>query len=123
MENYQSPHYLQHVTEGAEQATVIAHEDIVTSKGIKLVTQGSRIDKSFYRQLLQHKLLKPIDYLLTIESGFNKTSLIQHISDSASRSALLARIGQSSDTTDLLEETFSQITLEAPLHFKLFLSH
>jgi HD-GYP domain-containing protein (c-di-GMP phosphodiesterase class II) len=123
MENYHSPHYLQHVTEGAEQATVIAHEDIVTSNGIKLVNKGSRIDKSFYRHLLQHKLLKPIDYSLTIESDFDKTSLLQYISDSAGRLKLLPGIGQTSDTIDLLKETFSLITLEAPLHFKLFLSH
>lgn len=71
MERY----YLEHVTSLGEEQGVYASEDIKNAHGVNLITKGMRIDQHFLDQLLQHKLLKPIDNCLEITGILSASTL------------------------------------------------
>lgn len=55
------PVYIRHVTELGEKVEIRAAEDICNERGLKLVARGTRIGRSVFDRLVEHKLLKPID--------------------------------------------------------------
>lgn len=64
----ESPHYIQAVAEMGAERDVIAHQDIYSSTGIKLVAKGSRLTPAQFERLTQHKLTAPLDHLIESEA-------------------------------------------------------
>jgi HD-GYP domain-containing protein (c-di-GMP phosphodiesterase class II) len=63
----ESPHYIQAVAEMGAERDVIAHQDIYSSTGIKLVAKGSRLTPAQFERLTQHKLTAPLDHMIDSE--------------------------------------------------------
>jgi hypothetical protein len=68
--------FIKQVTEFGDTQKVVATEDIRNDQGVSLVKQGARIDSSLYERLVQHKLLRPIDYSVSIENPVTPLSLV-----------------------------------------------
>ncbi len=60
--NYNESNYLQQIAELGEMQSVVCTENIITVEGAKLLPKGARINRQVIDKLLQHKLLKPIDF-------------------------------------------------------------
>lgn len=63
----ESPHYIQAVAELGAERDVVAHQDIYSSTGIKLVAKGSRLTPAQFERLTQHKLTAPLDHMIDSE--------------------------------------------------------
>jgi len=62
-------HYIKQLVATADSHSIETTEDIFNVNGMKLVSAGTRVDKSFYQKLVRYKLLKPIDTSLGIKHG------------------------------------------------------
>ena len=69
-------YYVERMAALGESTEVVASEDIRSSMGLKLLKEGARIDRRVLHRLLQHKLLRPIDYSVLVENAVNRDTLI-----------------------------------------------
>ncbi|MFZ0255500.1 MAG: HD domain-containing phosphohydrolase [Gammaproteobacteria bacterium] len=69
-------YYVEQMTALGESTEVLASEDIRSSMGVKLLKEGAHIDRRVLHRLLQHKLLRPIDYSVLVENAINRDTLI-----------------------------------------------
>lgn len=69
------PHYLQAVAELGNERSVVAHQDIFSSSGIKLVAKGTRLTSQQFERLTQHKLSEPLDHMLESERPVDANGL------------------------------------------------
>lgn len=70
-----NPHYLQRVLDISKSQSVTVNEDIYTEKGLKLVAKNTELNDSLKDRLSQHKLAKPLENCIEIQSRFNKTTI------------------------------------------------
>ena len=100
--------YTLRVTNAADTTQIIAQEDIVSDRGVKLVAAGSAINGSMRDRLLQHKLNKPLENTIIIGNA----DVVQRLADHAERilserTDLLPLIGwrhSSVSTVDILAQ-------------------
>lgn len=71
----ENPHYIQAVAELGSERNVVAHEDIYSATGIKLVAKGSVLTPQQFERLTQHKLTVPLDHLLESEHPVDAEAL------------------------------------------------
>ncbi|CAN7489238.1 HD domain-containing protein [Pseudoduganella sp. LjRoot289] len=71
----ENPHYLQAVAELGNERSVVAHQDIYSSTGIKLVAKGARLTPQQFERLTQHKLSAPLDHMLESERPVDANAL------------------------------------------------
>lgn len=64
-------HYLDRVLGLAEQADILATEDIFDARGMKLVAKGAKISRSLQERLQARQLSKPFESSIAVESGVN----------------------------------------------------
>ncbi|HEY0843969.1 MAG TPA: HD domain-containing phosphohydrolase [Noviherbaspirillum sp.] len=64
-------HYLDRVLGLAEQADILATEDIFDARGMKLVAKGAKISRSLQERLQSRQLSKPFESSIAVESGVN----------------------------------------------------
>lgn len=119
MKNIENEHYLHHITELGEKHTIIANEDIHTTKGIKLVTSGTRVNSSFYEKILKHKLLKPIDHSLNIDDCLTPVVLEKKAQQTIKQNTLLENMQKNSVQGELLSSLFNSLEIPEILLFKL----
>lgn len=63
----ESPHYIEAALQMGAARDVIAHRDIFSANGIKLVAKGSRLTPTQFERLTQHKLSAPLDHMIDSE--------------------------------------------------------
>jgi hypothetical protein len=68
--------YIGHLTEAGETHEIVATEDIRSQQGAKLVAKGARIDRRVHGQLIQHKLLKPVEQSVAARDGVTQVALL-----------------------------------------------
>lgn len=69
--NSVNKHYLDRVLGLAEQADIMATEDIFDARGMKLVAKGAKISRSLQERLSARRLSKPFESSIAVESGVN----------------------------------------------------
>lgn len=117
------PYYLQSVADLSESSEVVSSEDIYSQTGIKLISRGARLDKSFHERLVQHKLAIPqIDRSLTVMNAVTPHSLALDAARMLDEGAQMARMASALPDALLLRHALAQIPLNAPLAFKLTLA-
>lgn len=119
MKEIENEHYLRHVTDLGEKHTIIANEDIHTNKGIKLVSAGTRVNSSFYKEILKHKLLNPIDQSLSIEDRLTPAILEKKAQQAIKQNTLLENMQKNSANGELLSSLFNSLEIHEILLFKL----
>jgi len=111
--------FVRAVTEVAEARDVVASEDIYARNGIKLVSCGTRLSGRFYERLIEHKLLKPIEYSLSIADAIDSARLATLVSAETCRVPSLAPLLEQTESLEHLQSVFSALTIPAPLSLKL----
>ena len=64
-----NPHFVDHMVASSADRDVQASEDILSGKGIKLLSKGARIDADTRDRLLEHKLAKPLEQCIEVGNG------------------------------------------------------
>lgn len=118
------PYYIRNVTEFSDVRKVVCSEDIYTSTGIKLVAQGTPINRSFYDKLMRHKLAAtPIDKSLSVEGALTARDLwldTEQLFNGDDR--LMQRIRTGLSDLTFMQQRLSGIVLNPALAFKLTLA-
>jgi hypothetical protein len=115
-------HYRQAVGELCDDKVVSASAAIYTESGIKLIDEGSRIDRELYAGLARHQLRNPIDQQIGIEGmvGFDSLeTLAQELLQKSTVPRLLAR-ALGADAAAMLRPLRS-VPLPGPMALKLTL--
>ena len=68
--------YVSHLAEVNKTQEVTSSEDVFNDKGVLLVKKGIRINQDVADRILNHKLLKPLEEQVALESSLDKTVLI-----------------------------------------------
>ncbi|WP_126454704.1 HD-GYP domain-containing protein [Sulfuriflexus mobilis] len=111
--------YLRHVTALGDSHDVLTHEDIYAQNGIKLVNKNARINRHLYENLIHHKLLKPIDFSLTINNAVSANSLFKEAKRLIETEPCLKKAVDALNDQELPLRIMSAINLPSPLAFKL----
>jgi HD-GYP domain-containing protein (c-di-GMP phosphodiesterase class II) len=117
------PYYLKSVADLSESMEVVSSEDVYSQGGIKLINKDTRLDKSFYERMVQHKLaVSPIDRSLTVKGGVTPHSLALEAARMIDEDVALGRMASALPDVLLLRNALAQIVLNPPLTFKLTLA-
>jgi len=113
-----SEHFLRDVLATGDRNPVVARCDVYASGRIKLVKRGVRLTSAMYDQLVNHKLLEPLEQCLDVEHGVRRDSLAQAVRALLVPGGHFALLTQQV-TRGKLASAFSNVALPAPIAFKL----
>lgn len=71
-----NPHLLNAILQAGDRGRIVAHEDIVDERGVKLWARGQPISASLQQRLLDRKLRQPLEACLRAEDGVTHLTLI-----------------------------------------------
>ncbi|MDD5248173.1 MAG: HD domain-containing protein [Rhodocyclaceae bacterium] len=110
---------LEHIMALSEQRDIIAAEDIVDDRGIKLWAKGQKVSRSLQEKLLRHKLVRPLETALTVDGGVISDQVVATCHQMIEENDLLQRISGSAAARCLLD-SFRETPMPGP--FKLLLT-
>ncbi|MEI7430832.1 MAG: HD domain-containing phosphohydrolase [Betaproteobacteria bacterium] len=119
MDKRYDEHYVRSVVTLGDSRDVYTNQAIFTSKKIKLVEKGTKIDSSLYDRLVSHKLIPKIDDCLSVENGITSESLRKYAQDLLDKDPGMAVLSRQRSIRERMLNAFSDINLLAPLAFKL----
>ncbi len=70
-----NPHALAAIVEASATRTIVASEDIVDERGVKLWARGQAVSESLQQRLLERKLKQPLEATLEAADGVNGVEL------------------------------------------------
>ena len=106
-----NPDVLQAIILASEQFSIVASQDIVDIRGLKLWAKGRHVSAALQQRLLERKLLHPLEACLTAEDGVTPFTLLEQFTALMNQDNSLARALQPSAA--LLEEHLKQMPLHA----------
>lgn len=112
-------HYVQAVTRMGDDTQVVAAEDIVEIRGVKLLARGSRIDSAVLDKLVGHRLREPIDTRLTVEAGVSAADLATAAAQLVDSDAWWRRLAARSGDAMAIRHGLSRLKIPAALCFRL----
>ncbi|MCC9000983.1 MAG: HD domain-containing protein [Candidatus Contendobacter sp.] len=119
MDKRYDEHYVKSVVTLGDSRNVYANQAIFTSKKIKLVEKGTKIDSSLFDRLVSHKLIPKIDDCLSIENGITPERLREYAQNLLDNDPGMAVLRGQRSIRERMLNAFSDINLLAPLAFKL----
>lgn len=118
-----SPHYLKSVTELGDDQPLTTSRDIYSSKGIKLLNAGVRVNSALYERLLHHKLIPNLDECLVTEDTFDNRMLVDEASQLMVFDKHLQMMRTNMPNDGVWTGIMSKIPLNPPIAFKLTVMH
>ncbi|WP_300336710.1 HD domain-containing phosphohydrolase [Accumulibacter sp.] len=112
-------HYLRAATQLGDFQIVIAHKAIHSSRGVKLIDRGVRVDSRLYHRLLSHKLQVPIDESLTAERTVTPDELRGRAERLMADLSLYGQLGADDGERAALLASIGRIALPQPIAFRL----
>lgn len=112
-------HCLEHIMVLSEQRDIVASEDIVNERGIKLWAKGHKVSRSLQEKLLHHRLTQPLESALTVDGGILSDQIVTHCLEKIDENQLLQHLCGSTAARSVLGE-FRKTPLPGP--FKLLLT-
>lgn len=112
-------HCLEHIMALSEQRDIVATEDIVDDRGIKLWAKGQKVSRSLQEKLLRHRLARPLETALTVDGGILADQVVTSCLELIAGDDLLQRIAGRADARSILGG-FRDTPLPGP--FKLLLT-
>ena len=103
----------------ADSHALTANEDILSQQGVKVVSRGAPITGRVAEQLLQHKLLKPVEQLLSFANCLSARQLADKAQQLLRELPFLAPLLADARASAVVQRTFLQLALPASLAFKL----
>lgn len=86
-----NPHALAAIVEASAKRTIVASEDILDERGVKLWARGQPVSESLQQRLLERKLKQPLEATLEAADGVNGQELKQALDAFLSSEHALAR--------------------------------
>lgn len=118
---HDSAPYLQAVTRLAETRPVVAQAAIYSASGIKLVAEGTRIDRRLYERLVQHTLREPVDTHLWVEGALTTAALSAAAREMLASSVLPSKLAHAMRAPERLLAPLASMPLPPCIAFKLTL--
>lgn len=106
-----NPDVLHAIILASEQFNIVASQDIVDIRGLKLWAKGRPVSAGLQQRLLERKLLHPLEACLMAEDGVTPFTLMEQFTTLMNQDNTLARALQPSAA--LLEEQLKKIPLHA----------
>ena len=76
-----NPHALDAIIKASETFSIVASQDIVDVRGLKLWGKGQAVSTALQQRLLERKLQKPLEACLEAEDGITLTGLHQQLAE------------------------------------------
>jgi hypothetical protein len=76
-----NPHALAAITRAAQSHPIVASQDIVDSRGVKLWARGQPVTAALQQRLLERRLQKPIEACLATDSGVTLFTLMHDLQE------------------------------------------
>jgi len=76
-----NPHALAALTQAGEACAIVASQDIVDARGIKLWARGQPVTSSLHQRLLDRRLQQPLETCLLAENGVTLFSLMHELEE------------------------------------------
>lgn len=73
--NQANPHALNTIIQASEKRSIVASEDILDERGVKLLARGQPVSASLQQRLLERKLKQPLETTLSAANGVNPLEL------------------------------------------------
>jgi HD-GYP domain-containing protein (c-di-GMP phosphodiesterase class II) len=89
-----NPHALAAIVEASSKRTIVASDDIVDERGVKLWARGQPVSESLQQRLLERKLKQPLEATLEAADGVNGPELKQALAEFLGSEHALARVLQ-----------------------------
>ncbi len=115
----ESSDFIRDVTALGDSCEVIAREDIWSSKRIKLLEAGSRIDSRLFERLSAHRLQVPIENSLSTADAVDGKRLAASARQLVESHPLYCRIAKTNGATDAICDALMRAPMPAPLGFVL----
>lgn len=74
-----NPHALAALTHAAESHAIVASQDIVDSRGVKLWARGQPVSAALQQRLLERRLQQPVEACLQVEDGVTPFTLMHDL--------------------------------------------
>lgn len=116
---YRQNNYAFHLAKVNESNPVISTEDILNSDGALLVPQDTRISHDQTQNILQHKLLKPIEEQVALEKIISNDKVMQNITSLLNKYPDMRQIHDRLNFQPVLEEILDKIRLKNILSQKI----
>ena len=113
------PHYLKSVMHLGDTRPIVAHREIYSSSGMKLISAGMHINSSLYEHLLQHKLTTPLDQSVSTEDTVTGAGLAATALQMMQEDRRLATIQSSQLDGQTLLQILKKVPLNPAIAFKL----
>ncbi len=110
--------FIKQVTDLARTRKIVAGEDIYSSSGMKLISQGTRLTSNFHDHLVAHKLRKPIEQSLNIDKPLDAKALIHLAHDEAHRVPSLEPLLANPQLLERISEMVGDVEIPHPLGFR-----
>lgn len=72
MEQRYDEHYIRSITQMGDTQNVVTSQAIFTTRKIKLIEKGVRVNSALFERLVSHKLIPKIDHCLAVENGISR---------------------------------------------------
>ncbi|TAH49856.1 MAG: HD domain-containing protein [Betaproteobacteria bacterium] len=115
----QRPHYVRSVTEMGQTQSIVAHEDIYASNGMKLMARGASVDRSHLDLLSMHKLRAPLDLALSAENQVDPTQLAFEANKLLATDPIMTALAERSGDPLGFRQCLGALPLPAPIMFRL----
>jgi HD-GYP domain-containing protein (c-di-GMP phosphodiesterase class II) len=112
-------YYASHLAEVNKSQAVVSTEDVFSANGVMLVKKGARITHTVAEKILRHKLLKPLEQQVNLESCLNEAALRQEFADLLAKYPDIGRIHVAFDFDAKLKTLVLESRLDAILFQKL----
>jgi len=87
-----NPHFCKQLVSLATTHHVEASEDVYSTKGMKLISKGTRISDTLYDRVVSHKLSKPLESSIGVESAIGPDEIAQAAENALDASASLRKL-------------------------------
>jgi 5'-deoxynucleotidase YfbR-like HD superfamily hydrolase len=111
--------FIKEVTDLARTRKIVAGEDIYSSSGMKLLSQGTRLTSKFHDRLVAHKLLKPIEQTLSIDDPLDAKAIIGLAHGEAHRVPSLEPLLDSPGLLERISELLADLSIPRPIGLRL----
>lgn len=112
-------HYLKTVTRLGDRHPIVAHRDIHSSSGVKLVARDTRINSAMFERLVQHKLMPALDQCLSVENPVDSVQLASRAQALIEGDPLLQQIMTNLPDGARFNAILRHLPLPPPIAFKL----
>lgn len=102
--NSANPHCVEKIVALSEKENIVAADDIVDSRGVKLWAKGKSVSRQLQEKLLQRKLIRPIESTLTIEKGIEFADVVDSCKEAIEASEVLQKLAGSREALGILAD-------------------